>query len=182
TVASVPRRHVYVRHLSPPEPSDEGSSPVRLPDPVPPDAAATEQWWPPVMLQPEWAATAEFDLFHLHFGFDACTPRQLQELVDTLRERGKPFVYTVHDLRNPHHEERSLHDAQLDVLVPAATELITLTAGAAAETERRCGRTATVVPHPHVVDLRTMAVAHDALARRPTDDARVGLHVKCLRA
>jgi glycosyltransferase involved in cell wall biosynthesis len=179
TVASVPSGHVYVRHLDP----ESGPAVHRLPDPDPdrPGRPAGAVWWPPVMLRPEWAATADFDVFHLHFGFHACTPEQLAALVGVLRERDKPFVFTVHDLRNPHHESRELHDAQLDVLVPAADELITLTPGAAAEIARRWDRTATVLPHPHVVDLHTMGVALDCRARRHTGPFRVGLHVKSLR-
>jgi glycosyltransferase involved in cell wall biosynthesis len=85
----------------------------------------------------------------------------------------------VHDLRNPHHEDRTLHDAQLDVLVPAADALVTLTAGAAREIRDRWGRRAHVVPHPHVVDFPTMA----RLADRPrAGEVRIGLHVKSLRA
>ena len=61
------------------------------------------------------------------------TPAQLEELVAALRRRGKPLVFTVHDLRNPHHPDRAAHDRHLDVLVPAADALITLTQGAAAE-------------------------------------------------
>lgn len=133
------------------------------------------------MLDPAWAASADFDVFHLHFGFDACDPDRLAELVDVLRSRGKPLVFTVHDLRNPHHRSPEEHDRQLDVLVPAADALITLTPGAAREIARRWGRRATVVPHPHVVDLRTMGVAQDCRARRPRTTFRVGLHVKSLR-
>ncbi|MBE7325721.1 glycosyltransferase [Nocardioides sp. Y6] len=180
TVASVPAGHVYVRHLAP----LDGGGPRRLPDPVPaggrPNGAA---WWPPVMLDPTWLATADFDLLHLHFGFDACDPSTLEEVVEVLRRRGKPFVFTVHDLRNPHHEDRTLHDAQLDVLVPAADAVITLTRGAATEIARRWGVEATVVPHPHVVDLETSAALrrqrHDRDGAGPF---RVGLHVKSLRA
>ena len=181
TVASVPSGHVYVRHLAP----EQGPAPRRLADPDPgsPDRPAGAVWWPPVMLDPQWAATAEFDVFHLHFGFDACDPARLGEIVDVLRSRGKPLVFTVHDLRNPHHEDSSVHDAQLDVLVPAADALVTLTPGAAAEITRRWGRTDTVVvPHPHVVDQRTMALAQDCRARRRTWPFRVGVHLKSLRA
>ena len=115
TVASVPSGHVYVRHLAP----VDGRGAVRLPDPDPnrPDRPAGATWWPPVMLDPEWARTADFDVFHLHFGFDAVRPEDLDKLTRVLRGRGKPFVFTVHDLRNPHHEDRRLHDQQLDVLV-----------------------------------------------------------------
>jgi glycosyltransferase involved in cell wall biosynthesis len=178
-VASVPAGHVYVRHLA-----DEVETRVRrLPDPDPSDRrrSAEQGWWPPVMLDPDWIATAEFDVFHLQFGFDAWTPQQLETVVAALRARRKPFVYTVHDLRNPHHESRTLHDAQLDVLVPAADALVTLTDGAAAEILRRWGRSAHVVPHPHVVGLDDMAAIrarHEGAAGGP----RIGLHLKSLRS
>nr|WP_220131847.1 glycosyltransferase [Nocardioides sp. MAH-18] len=153
------------------------------PDPCRPTHPAGAVWWPPVMLDPEWAARADFDVFHLHFGFDACDPDRLADLVDVLRSRGKPFVFTVHDLRNPHHEDPGAHEAHLDVLVPAADALVTLTPGAAAEIERRWGRDDTVVlPHPHVVDLPTMAGTQDRQAQRHASRLfRVGLHVKSLR-
>ncbi len=188
-VASVPSGHVYVRHLAP----EGGGGPVRMPDPDPdggPDgrvAAPTQRWWPPVMLDPAWAeAATDVDLFHVHFGFDAREPRDLQAFVDVLRRRGTPLVYTAHDLRNPHHESRALHDAQLDVLVPAADRVVTLTEGAAVEIRRRWDREAVVLPHPHVVPFETMRaarsmreVARRAASRRPF---RVGVHVKSLRA
>jgi len=181
-VASVPANHVYVRHLAP----EDGSGPVRLPDPTPPGAAATQQWWPPVMLDPAWVETHDFDVFHLHFGFDARSPADLEELVATLRRRGKPLVFTVHDLRNPHHLDREAHDRHLDVLVPAADALITLTQGAAAEIRARWGREAVVVPHPHVVPLDVMrraAAMREVLGRGPrARGPRIGLHVKSLRA
>ena len=178
-VASVPADHVYVRHLA----AEDESAVRRLPDPDPDDPrrSAQQVWWPPVMLDPEWIARADFDVFHLQFGFDAWSPEQLREVVAAIRRRGKPFVYTVHDLRNPHHEDRSTHDAQLDVLVPAADALVTLTRGAAREIRRRWGRAAYVVPHPHVVDLATMA-RMQARARTDGDELRIGLHVKSLRA
>ncbi len=179
-VASVPSDHVYVRHLSP----ENGPGPVRLPDPDPqrPTRSATERWWPPVMLDPSWASAADFDLFHIQFGFDARRPDDLAELIRVLRRRAKPLVYTVHDLRNPHHETRDLHDAQLDVLIPAADGLVTLTRGAAEEIHRRWGRVATVVPHPHVVDFPTMTRLRQDRATRSGDAFRVGLHVKSKRA
>ena len=180
TVASVPSGHVYVRHLAP----EAHGAVVRLPDPDPdtPDRPAGARWWPPVMLRPEWARTADFDVFHVHFGFDAVDPAELTELTEVLRGRGKPLVLTVHDLRNPHHEDRAAHDAQLDVLVPAADAVVTLTSGAAAEIARRWGREALVLPHPHVVPFSTMEAAQERRGWRTGDTFRVGLHVKSLRA
>lgn len=179
-IASVPSTHVYVRHLRPPD----GPSPfVHLPDPDPdhPSRATTGKWWPPVMLRPEWAATADFDVFHVQFGFDACSPEDLRRLVGVLRERGKPLVLTAHDLRNPHHPTPELHDEQLGVLITAADAVVTLTEGAAAQIRRRWDREAVVLPHPHVVELDTMARLRRERASRGTDEFRVGVHIKSLR-
>jgi beta-1,4-mannosyltransferase len=177
-IASVPSGHVYVRHLSP---VGGGDGVERLPDPDPDDPrrSAEQRWWPPVMLRPAWAATADIDVFHVQFGFDTCTPDGLRELVGVLRRRGIPLVVTVHDLRNPHHADRREHDAQLDVLVPSADAVLTLTAGAAAEIGRRWGVEAVVLPHPHVVDLPLARALRDRPASGPWT---VGLHVKSLRA
>ena len=73
-------------------------------------------------------------------------------MVGELKRHNKPLVYTVHDLRNPHHPERTAHDEQQDVVVAAATTLITLTPGAARAVSERWGRKAVVLPHPHVLD------------------------------
>jgi hypothetical protein len=174
-VASVPAGHVYVRHLSEP---GRRTAVVRLPDPPVP-GAPPGRWWPPPMLEASWVRghDAAFDVFHLHFGFDDRTPAQLRELVDTLRERGRPLVLTVHDLRNPHHRDPAQHAAALDVLVPAAAAVITLTPGAAAVIRRRWGRRAQVVAHPHVVPPSLLA------ASRPVHDGFVvGMHAKSVRA
>ena len=187
TVASVPSGHVYVRHLTA---ADGPSGVVRLPDPPPLGvvAAPVGQWWPPAMLDPAWIEqhAGELDVLHLHFGFDALSPAQLEDVVAALRRTGTPLLYTAHDLRNPHHLDRAEHDAQLDVLVPAADAVITLTPGAADEISRRWGRDAVVVPHPHVVplaDMRAARTAREVRRRTGTDQTfRVGLHLKSLRA
>ncbi len=173
-VASVPGDHVYVRHLSPVGTPDGVE---RLPDPTVP-------WWPPAMLDAAWVRehSAEFDLMHVHFGFDGLSPTALSELVDSLRRAHRPLVLTIHDLRNPHHPTRELHDAQLDVLVPAADALVTLTPGAAAEIRRRWGRSASVAPHPHVVDLEMLSRRHRPQERPGDSPFVVGVHLKSARA
>lgn len=174
-VASVPSGHVYVTHLA----SETGDGVERLPDPRPGANVPTTQWWPPRMLDSGWVRehATKFDLMHIHFGFDAVSPPRLAELVATLRAESKPLVLTVHDLRNPHHTDPGLHDAQQSVLVDGADALLTLTPGAAARIDRRWAREAFVLPHPHVV-------AEPALSRpRPChDDFVVGIHAKSLRA
>ena len=175
-ILSIPSGHVYVRHLSS---ADFDDGVTRLEDPPVPGDVPAAQWWPPPSLDAAWVRehADSFDVVHLHFGFDARTPAELDEWVQTLRELGRPLVYTVHDLRNPHHRDRRQHDAQLDVLVPAADALVTLTKGAAREIEQRWGRTATVLPHPHVVPEPTLS------AHRPAHDGFVvGVHLKSLRA
>jgi beta-1,4-mannosyltransferase len=174
-IASVPADHPYVRHLGAP-----GDSVVRLEDEREPGQRG---WWPPRMLEPEWVErhADDFDLFHVQFGFDGRHPEQLRELVSALDRLDKPLVYTVHDLRNPNHEEGGLHDAQMEVLVDASDALVTLTDGAARRIEERFGRTATVIPHPHVVPLDLLAERYPV----PTEPGRppvVGVHFKSMRA
>ena len=173
-VASVPSGHVYVRHLG--DTRDDGSV-IRLPDVARPGDEG--RWWPPVMLDADWIAAnhASFDVFHVHFGFDAKSPRELRAIGAALRAAGVPLVLTVHDLRNPHHPDAHLHDAQLGVLLECAAAVITLTPGAAETIAARWGRVAEVLPHPHVVDWATMSRARPAHA-----GFVVGLHAKSLRA
>jgi hypothetical protein len=176
-VASVPESHVYVRHLSRPTGDD---SVTRLPDPVPADRRKVPGgWWPPLMLDPSWIERhhGEFDVFHVHFGFDAIGPEILTDVVQVLRAHDKPLVYTVHDLRNPHHCDPAAHAEQQDILVPAAQALITLTPGAAEQVSRRWQRQPTIAPHPHVVDRSRIE------SPRPRSERFVvGVHVKSLRS
>jgi hypothetical protein len=173
-VASVPSGHVYVRHLS--NPREDGTV-VRLPDVAQPGGDG--RWWPPAMLDAEWilANHTGFDVFHVHFGFDAKSPRELRAIGAALRAVDVPLVLTAHDLRNPHHADADLHDAQLAVLLEHAAAVITLTRGAADAIASRWGRIAEVLPHPHVVDWNTMSRARPAHAGYV-----VGLHAKSLRA
>jgi Glycosyltransferase Family 4 len=176
-VASVPSSHVYVRHLSP---VDGTGAVERLPDPVPADGRKVPGgWWPPLMLDPEWVKQnhGEFDLFHIHFGFDAIDPATLAMTLSELESRNIPLVYTVHDLRNPHHPEPDAHNAQQDVLVKAADALVTLTTGAAEYISRRWNRSATVLPHPHVLHSKRIE-----RPRRTSNQFTIGIHAKSLRA
>lgn len=156
------------------------------PDPPVP-GAPPGQWWPHPALTPEWVEDpgggSGVQVVHVHFGFEHRTPTQLRAWVNALDRAGKPLVVTVHDLENPHLAvpsdpvERSAYDELLDVLVPAAAALTTLTDGAARVIERRWGRAALVHPHPHLVD-------EDWLDRaRPEHEGWiVTVHLKSLRA
>lgn len=181
TVASVPGSHVYVRHLS--SPDEDAPAIIRLPDPPPTraDAPTGAPWWPPAMLDPDWIRNCEADVFHIHFGFDAHSPAQLHAVIDALEAREIPLVYTVHDLQNPHHEDAALHSSQLDVLIPRATEVITLTRKAAEEIRQRWNIDAHVIAHPHVAELETISELGSSSLRRQ-EEFRLGIHLKSLRA
>lgn len=127
------------------------------------------------MLDPAWLRehAGEVDLVHVHFGFEHLRARQLDELVATLRELHLPLVLTVHDLVNPHLRDQRQHRAALDVLVPAADAVVTLTPGAAQQIAHRWGVRASVLPHPHVVPLDRIG-----LPRRAHDGFVVALHDK----
>ena len=45
------------------------------------------------MLDPEWIAQnhSRFDVFHIHFGFDAISTDVLGEVIDELARYGKPW-------------------------------------------------------------------------------------------
>lgn len=188
-VASVPSDQIYIRHLD----SWQGQLDPqvrRLADPVPSAGVRSAQsaWWPPLMLTPNWVREnhQDFDLMHIHFGFDSLDPATLRETVAELRRFGKPLVYTVHDLTNPHQAHRGPHLDLLDVLIPLANELITLTDGAAAEIAAQWGRAAHVLPHPHVLDFESMERIRQSKQTRNQQDPdrirRVGVHLKGLRA
>ncbi|BBY18489.1 glycosyltransferase family protein [Mycolicibacterium litorale] len=172
-VASVPAAHPYVRAITDPE------SVLLLDDPRPIGATLPGQWWPPRLLDPRYLAEGceSFDVMHVHFGYDSTPPAVLRDVAGVLSARRAPLVVTVHDLHNPHFADPSEHLARLDVLIPAADAVVTLTPGAADAIADRWGRRATVLPHPHVLPLA--AVGAD---RRADTPAVVAVHAKSLRA
>jgi hypothetical protein len=173
TVASVPAGHPYVSSVV------DTSRVALLPDPVPPGATLPGQWWPPRLLDPEYLRghVGTFGVLHVHFGFEASSVDVLREVVEILGDAGVPLVLTVHDLHNPHFADATLHLAQLDVLVPAAAVVVTLTRGAAAEIRRRWARDAVVLPHPHVLPIDAVGAAR---VRR--HEPVIAVHGKALRA
>jgi hypothetical protein len=179
-VAAVPGGHPYVRSLVEPR-----ADTVRfLPDPPARDGA-TDRWWPPAMLTAGWVDghADDFDLMHVHFGMESFTTAELAATLGALRAAGKPLVYTVHDLENPQLTDQSAHREHLDLIVPAADELVTLTPGARGEIERRWGRTARVIGHPRVAPagVSAGAPAADSPAAAGSTAATAIVHVRDLR-
>lgn len=160
---SIPARHPYVDAVRP-----VGVRRVR---------AGRPPWDQDPVFDPDVVAALarEADLVHLHFGFDHLDPDAARRWTAALAAAGLPLVLTVHDLRNPHHETRERHDDVLRVLIPAAAGLITLTAGAAKEIDRRFRRAALVLPHPTLLP----SVRRTRLVQRETGLAT--LHLKSLR-
>jgi hypothetical protein len=176
-IVSVPAAHPYVRSVT-------ASSELEVRDDPRPPGAPHGQWWPPVVLDPSWIGqhAADADILHIHFGTESFTPERLAATLEAARDAGWPVVFTVHDLVHPQLREQDVYERQLDVLVPAADALLTLTPGAAAEIERRWGRRALVVPHPAL--LTTPPARRRPALRRPirTRPFRIGMHLKDLRS
>ena len=168
-VASVPATHVYVRHLCHP-------LVTRLEDPSGDDLRT------PSFLAPQWIRRHSdlFDVLHVNFGFEFFPTGQLGELCDALAECRKSLVYTAHDLRNPNHADRAKQDEALGLWMSCADEIVTLTHSAAADIKSRWGRSAHVIPHPHVIELDAMGRLQQARARH-WDGYRIGIHFKSMR-
>ena len=169
-VLHVPADHGYVAHLT--DDRVPGVEFVRAP-------GDDGGWRPSPALEAAWveAHAGHFEVLHVHFGFEGRTPDELGDLVAALRSRGRGLVLTVHDLENPHLPSQDGYARLLDVLVPAADAVVTLTPGAADEIARRWSRPARVVPHPHVAP-----PAEIGLPRPQRPRPVVGLHLKSLRA
>ena len=176
-VVSVPAQHPYVTSVT------SAAGITVLPDPRPLGAPAGV-WWPPVALDPEWirAHGSTADLLHIHFGTESFTAEHLVECLSAAREVGWPVVFTVHDLEHPQLNDQAGYRAQLDVLIPGADALLTLTEGAAAEILSRWGRTALVVPHPAVVPDAVLSNAVLPAESPVPPTIRVGMHLKDLRS
>ena len=184
-VASVPAGHPYVAHLG------LGDAGIALLDDPRPPGAPPGRWWPPVMLDAAWIAehAGRFDVLHLHFGTESLSIAALSRALDALARARRPWVYTVHDLVNPQLADQRHHLAQLDLLIPRASELITLTAGAADEIARRWGRSCEVIAHPRMLSARPPLAPPAARSEADRTGAgapqapafTVGVHLRDLR-
>lgn len=172
-VASVPACHPYPSAITDP------SAVTLLPDPRPSGDPAPGQWWPPRWLEPGYldGRTDEFDVLHLHFGFDTTPIEQLTAFCGILARDAKPLIVTVHDLHNPHFEDSAEHRARLEVLVREADSLITLTNGAARAVAAAWGRSPEVIAHPCL-----LPPAQIGAPRPHRISPVVAVHAKSLRA
>lgn len=170
-VAAVPAEHPYVRAVT-------GHAGIALHDGLVPDRRHPERWWPPVMLDAGWIRdhADDFDVLHVHFGMESLPTGRLEAAVEALQDRGKPLVYTVHDLENPQLLDQRTHRRDLDLLIPNASAVLTLTAAAADAVRRGWGREATVLAHPTLLPFDASA---PAAQERP--ERVIGAHLRDLR-
>lgn len=131
----------------------------------------------PSPIADEVADLCDVDVLDLHFGYERHPVSDLADLVADARARGVVVAVTVHDLDNPHLDDQSPHRAALDVLVPAADVVTTLSHHAREAIADRWGVDADVAPHP--------VLATTPLRRRHRIGTRpgraVGVHLKSLR-
>ena len=133
----------------------------------------------PLMLEPGWVTDNHdrFDVFHVHFGFDAVAPDDLGKVTDELKLHDKPLVYTVHDLRNPHHIEPTAHDEAARRSRRRRAHADYADTGCGPADFSSLGSTMRVVlPHPHVLESARI----DGLG--PANPFVVAVHAKSVRA
>ncbi|MDP9827054.1 glycosyltransferase family protein [Kineosporia succinea] len=136
---------------------------------------------PPAAFDPGWLDSnlGDMQIVHVH----ALNPRgnadHTQAAVRATRAAGKPLVVTAYHLSDPTGLDPAGYAAQLDVLIPAADQVITLTEGAAQEIAKRWKVAADVQPHPHAVDFVRMR--RERPARGQNSPYLVGVHLGSLR-
>lgn len=170
SVATLPGRGLYARHLGHPEGVDAVYRPtVGLPGASRRGASFTPTWLR--------AHLDTLDVVHVQGLHPGQTPEEVAAAAAVVRESGTPLVVTGYHLSDPAGSDPAGYAAQLDTLVPLADAVVTLTPSAADEIRTRWGAEALVLPHPHVVDFVRMRQE-----RRPRrGPLRVGVHLAALQ-
>lgn len=171
-VATLPGRGVYARHLGHPEGVD-GVHRVTVPasPTTPRPHGSFDRGWLESHL-------GNVDLVHVHGVPYRHTAQDVLQAVGAVRRARKPLVVTAYHLSDPAGADDRRHAEQLDVLVPHADAVVTLTHTAAEEIRRRWGIDPLVLPHPHAVDFVRMRTPRPRWRGR---DFVVGVHLASLR-
>lgn len=170
TVATLPGRGLYARHLSHPE----GVDAVHRPTLELPGATRRGASFTPVWLRAHLDAT---DIVHVQGIRPGRSPHEVAAAATEVRASGTPLVVTGYHLTDPSGADDRGYAAQLDELIPRADAVVTLTASAAAEMHARWGVDPLVLPHPHAVDFVRMRAGRPLRQGR----LRVGTHLATLR-
>jgi hypothetical protein len=172
TVAALPGRGLYVRHLGHPEGVDGVHRPtVVLPGSAPRPPAAFDVHWLKDQL-------GDMQVVHVHGIAPRVSPDQVIAAAAAVKSAGRPLVVTAYHLSDPSGADEANYTAQMDALIPEADEVMTITESAREEISRRWSVDATVLPHPHVVDFVRMRRARSEHRRGPFI---VGAHLGSLR-
>lgn len=172
-IAALPGRGVYVRHLGHPEGVDGVHRPtVQMPGSAP---------RPPAAFDPSWLENqlGDMQIVHVHALPPRMSAEHVEAAVRATRAAGRPLVVTAYHLSDPTGLDEAGYAAQLDVLIPAADQVITVTDKAADEIARRWSVAADVQPHPHAVDFVRMR--RERPARGHAGPFLVGVHLGSLR-
>ncbi|GLY27560.1 hypothetical protein Kisp02_09250 [Kineosporia sp. NBRC 101731] len=172
-IAALPGRGVYVRHLGHPEGVDGVHRPtVQMPGSAPK---------PPAAFDPAWLQThlGDMQIVHVHALAPRMSAEHVKAAVQATRDAGRPLIVTAYHLSDPTGLDEAGYAAQLDVLIPAADQVVTLTESAAKEIAKRWKVTAQVQPHPHAVDFVRMR--RERPARGQSGPYLVGVHLGSLR-
>lgn len=150
SVATLPGKGLYARHLCHPEGVDGVHRPT-----VTPQGSPSHR---PSAFDARWldANAASVDVVHVHGVSPRQTVADLTSAIGSTRRSGRPLVTTLYHLSDPDGRDDAAHGERLDTLVPQADAVFTLTPSAAEEARRRWDVEATVIPHPHVVDFVRM--------------------------
>jgi hypothetical protein len=171
TVAALPGRGLYVRHLGHPE----GVDGVHRPTVPPPGAPASAAWFEPSWLDRH---LDEVHVVHVHGLSPRCTPDATRAAAEQVHRAGKPLVLTAYHLSDPTGTDEEQYSGAFGTLVELADAVVTLTEPAAAEIRERWSTEPVVLPHPHAVDFVRM---HRERPPRQCDALVVGTHLGSLQ-
>ena len=168
-VATLPGRGLYVRHLVNPEGVDAVHRPTVGWAGSPSRGGAFSTPWLRSRLD-------SLDVVHVVGLRPGQHPDDVKAAVSLVKASGTPLVVTGYHLSDPSGAAGDAYAEQLDVLVPAADAVITLTESAADEMRDRWDVDPLVLPHPHVVNFVRMRRARPHNRGR----LRVGTHLGSL--
>jgi hypothetical protein len=115
------------------------------------------------------------DLLHVQFGFATLPVETLEAFLNAAAKEGSRLVFTAHDILCPQVHDQVTYGRKLDLLMGAADRVVTLTSKAALAIKDGWGRSADIIPHPHVFSIS------DISKSVPRRVQVVGIHLKSLR-
>ena len=136
---------------------------------------------PPAAFDPAWlqGRLGDRQIVHVHALAPRAGVEHVRAAIGATREAGRPLVVTAYHLSDPTGLDEAAYAAQLDVLIPAADQVITLPDTAADEIAKRWSVAADVQPHPHAVDFVRMRRERPAPGH--SGPFVVGVHLGSLR-